>query len=430
MTKTQVVAQIKERISEKGLRIIQDHDKKFDETIAKYKAESKSKNKFYILEYLQTMRTGDPSKRNKAKKVISKSRCLRLFNYLNNFDQWMEGKDFQQITTYDMREFIEKFESGQIVSPTTKKPYAETTRATTKKAIRKFYKWLKKSPFDYPEEVAFIDTTEPIPKDNIYTVEELEHLRDNMYSYPMKTLLWTLFDSGMRIAEMLNIRIQDIIHPTNEEMYFKLHIRPETTKTYERTVGLFYSSNQLATYLEKYHTEPNNPKAFLFPVSYRYVKKYFYQNGNRILNKSITPHRIRKSSATHYAHLITSYQMYCYRFGWALGSRSPNLYFNRSGVTTKESMMEIHSSHIKKLQTEYREYIVKNKDLADRQEAMKHRIVEQEQELLERRSHDMLFKKLLQNPEVKQIASKYMADEKRKELVALGKQALIGSSLE
>ncbi|MFH1406113.1 MAG: hypothetical protein ABIG52_02760, partial [Nanoarchaeota archaeon] len=106
-TKVQIVESATERIDKKGRRWIQDHEVVFDKSKTKYFEQSKSKNKGYILDYLKEMRLGDSSKKQERRK-ITKSRALRILGILKNFDDWMQGTPFMQITKSDMQEFVEK----------------------------------------------------------------------------------------------------------------------------------------------------------------------------------------------------------------------------------------------------------------------------------------------------------------------------------
>ena len=397
----QVVEPIRERIDKNGRKWIQDHESVYDKAEEKYSKQSKSKNKHLILEYLKEMRLGDGSKRQERRK-ISKSRALRVMGILKNFDDWVHGKEFDGINKADMQDFVLKIDEGIIVSPLNGKEYAETTKATIKKVVRKFWKWFKGDNQYYPDEVIWMDTYEPHPDMEIYSYDEIELIRDSFTKFKMKTLVWVLFDSGARINELLNLKIKDVVKSNRQSRYMSVRIKESIAKSQGRIVGLYLASFHLATYLAKHHPDPNNPEAYLFDYSYNAVRTKLYQKGRKVLRKSITPHRIRGSSATYYATRIKTYQNFCYRFGWALSSRVPDIYYGRAGVKANEVMNEIFSSERAILQSESMDerlvsdqLLMENKMLTDKVGNYKKKVSNFER-------YEPAIQELLSNPAIKQ----------------------------
>ncbi|MBT6762462.1 site-specific integrase [archaeon] len=410
MDKTVVVDSIKERVDKTGRRWIQDLEKTYDKAKEKYSKQSKSKNKSYILDYLQQMRLGDGSKKQERRR-ITKSRALRIMGILKNFDDWMQGKEFLLITKQDMHNFVEKLDDGILVSPSSGKEYAETTKATIKKVIRKYWKWLKGDNNYYPKEVDWMDTYEPRPDMTIYSYDEIELIRDSFRPFQMKTLVWLLFDSGARINELLNLKIKDVIKPNGQARYLSVRFRDEISKRAGRTVGLYLSTFYLATYLKKHHTDPNNPEAYLFTYGYNAVRTKLYVKGKAILGKSLTPHRIRGSSATYYATRIKTYQNFCYRFGWSLSSRVPDIYYRRAGVKSNEVMNEIFASERAILQSESMgdrlttdQLLLENKRLTDKVSTYKKKVSGFER-------YEPALMELLKNPAIKEQLIELMSKE-------------------
>ena len=407
-TKVQIVETVVDRIGKNGRRWIQDHESVYDKAKTKFFEDSKSVNKSDILHYLRDMRTGDPSKKQE-KRSIGKSRALRVMGILRNFDGWMQGKEFREINEQDMRDFVEKLEDGILVSPLTGKEYAETTKATIKKVIRKFWKWLKGKNEFYPKEVVWMDTYEPRPEGQIYSIDELQLMKDSFTKFKMRTLVMLMFDSGARINEILNLKIKDIVYPNAQSRYVSINITNSIAKSGNgRTIGLYLSSIYLLKYIEKHHTDPNNKEAYLFNYSYDAIRTKHYQKGMKVLGKSVTPHRIRASSATYYATRIKTYQNFCYRFGWNLASRVPDIYYKRAGVKNSEVMNEIFSSERAILQSESMDerlindqLIIENKMLTDKVGNYKKKVSGFE------RSEPALME-LLQNPAIKEQLMKIM----------------------
>jgi len=406
----QIVPVIKQRIDRTGRRWMQDHEKKYDKLIEDYSKTSESPNKHKIMEYLEDMAIGDSSKTTE-KKSITKSRRLKILQTMRDFDGCMDYKKFWDISSSEMKTFARRLKDDIIVSPYTKKPFAETTKSGKLKIIRKFWKWLKGKNRYYPEEVDWMDTREPIPTKDCYTLEEMELLFDNIHSYPMKILIKLLFDGGFRIGEMLNIRIKDVTAPTQDENWFTLRVRAEVAKMRkERGVALCYVNLDFKTFLENHHPEPNNPEAFLFYYSYQYVREFLRRKGKKLLGKNITPHNIRRTSATFFAPRIKNYQVYCHRFGWSLGSREPNRYFYGNKMHNRDMMNQVISFEMDKARTQYSNEIVTNQELIKSNEVMKLQLDKHQKEIHQRKRYDSVIQRLLSEPAIQQRVQGMLKD--------------------
>lgn len=400
----QIVPIIKERVDKNGKRWLQDHEEKYDKKIEEYAKTSESPNRYKILEYLEDMAVGDSSKKAERREV-SKSRRLRILQIMTSFDGWMDYKKFEEITTYDMKAFVRRLKDDVIISPYNNTIYADTTKATIKKVIRKFWKWLKGKNIVYPAEVDWMDTREPTVTKDCYKEEEMKLLLENIHAKQMKVLVKLLFDGGFRISELANVRIKDIIHPTPEQRWFTINVRAEIAKRYKpRQVALFYVNQDLKSYLENHHPEPNNPKAFLFNYSYQYIRNFLHKKGKKVLGKSITPHGIRRTSATFWAPRIKSYQAYCYRFGWSLSSRVPDIYFNRMKMNNIDMMHQITAFERDRVRNEIEDQIITNHELIETNQALNLRLNKYEKELHQRKRYDSVIQKLLSEPLIEQKA--------------------------
>jgi integrase len=141
-----------------------------------------------------------------------------------------------------------------------------------------------------------------------------------------------MFDSGLRIGELLNLRFEDIIYPTNDYPWFKIVVKTEYSKTIGRTITLFWKDSR--KYLEQYLNtlNPMSQEEPIFYISYAGVRKYLNKLGKDTLGKRANPHKFRKSSATHYASKLPTQQNLETRYGWVYGQGTANKYINRAGV--------------------------------------------------------------------------------------------------
>ena len=141
-----------------------------------------------------------------------------------------------------------------------------------------------------------------------------------------------LFDGGFRIEELANLRWSDCKKSEGKE-YYRAYVRPETTKTKkERYVSLWLSTDFIDSYK---NSEKNRlgkdfkDSDFMFKTAYHPLYNTIKKIGKKVLNKKISPHTMRHSSATYYASVIKTYQQFCSRYGWTLRSSSPQRYFHK-----------------------------------------------------------------------------------------------------
>lgn len=304
-------------------------------------------NKEFILKFIRDCRLGKTLK-NRQKKSIGVARCLKYIQILKKISTWLD-KPFDQVIQQDMEKLIEALENDQYCInvksnkqeiPKTRK-YAHSTKLDYKKTIRKFYKWLLGDNKHYPELVDWIDTYDIVKEIPALTREQVEKLVD-VSNIRDKTIIMFLFDSGARIEETLNIRVKDLTK--NEDTY---KVRIVVSKTKPRTIHLPICSKYLELWLQEY--QYNTDEEFLFPINYNSLRMMLHRKSKSILNKRVTPHILRHSSATYYANHLSHYQL-CYRFGWSMASKMPNRYLDREGIFEQETTKIIQTNDISNLE--------------------------------------------------------------------------------
>jgi len=152
-----------------------------------------------------------------------------------------------------------------------------------------------------------------------------------------------LFDSGARVEELLNIKICDLSFKDN---VYKVRIVHSKTKP--RTIHLPICSKYISSYLKEFKYQPDE---YLFPISYLTLRQMINRAGKNILNKNLTPHILRHSSATYYAHHLKHFQL-CYRYGWTMSSNMPDRYLDREGMLEEETSSIIKTNDISHLDKE------------------------------------------------------------------------------
>ncbi len=289
-------------------------------------------NKELILNFIRDCSLGK-TVIGKSKKKIGPARCLKYIGMLKQLST-MFGKSFNEISQKDMEEFIQNLENDKYKTRLGK-PYSEATKVDIKKAIKKFWKWKDGRNKYYPELVEWIDTYVSVKEVSALKRPEIEKMIEYAGNLRDKALIMVLFDSGARIEELLNVRLKPE-HIFWKEQVNCYMIRLEFSKTKPRTISLPLSTEYLRNWLE-IHPVKDNEKAQLFPMTYSNLKMILRRIGDRVLNKRVTPHMLRHSSATFYANRLKNPYKLCYRYGWTMASKEVNRYLDREGILEEET---------------------------------------------------------------------------------------------
>lgn len=290
-------------------------------------------NRQTIIKYLEDCMIGK-AKSGKSNKRIGRSTLYRVLGILRLLSEEWIKKDFDKTTQADWDNFYKRMEFNKIKSQSNK-AFKASTKAKNYKTIRKFLKWKFGENKYYPEFcVDWVTTEEKTSKEHI-TKPELDRMIEATPTLRVKSLLALLFDSGMRIEEVANIRWKDM--EKTKDGYYRIHVRAETSKTkQERFVTIPLASSLIESYKnsEKRQKDASGKLAFkdsnyLYDNTYQGLYKTINRIGLKVLNKNISPHTMRHSSASYYADIIKTYQQFCSRYGWRLNSDTPQRYFHK-----------------------------------------------------------------------------------------------------
>ena len=319
-------------------------------------------NKELILKFIRDCRLGKTIK-NRQRKIIGEARCLKYMHILKKISYWLD-KPFNEVTQENIEKLIESLEndkykyslktkSGKIIKT---KSLAHSTKLDYKKTLIKFYKWMYGNNRNVPELVDWIDTYDIVKEIPAIRREEVEKLA---VSLPIrnKAIVMSLFDSGARAEEFLNIRICDL---SKIDDIYKVRIIHSKTKA--RTIHLPIASRFIDMWIED--NVNREPEEYLFPITYEGLRVMLHRVGRRVLNKSITPHLLRHSSATYYANML-NHQQLCYRYGWTMASKMPNRYIDREGIFEKETVDVVKKNDLSQLEE-------KNKKIFEELSLIKH----------------------------------------------------------
>ncbi len=136
----------------------------------------------------------------------------------------------------------------------------------------------------------------------------------SLASYDLKPIIALAFDSGMRVTELVNIRVSDF-----SANYTELNIREETSKTFGRRIKLLLCPDQIRRYLATVGLQGDDYVCQHPPST---VNSELRAIGKKALSpeqikyKNLTLYDFRHSSACFWLPRYKSEMAMKYRFGW------------------------------------------------------------------------------------------------------------------
>lgn len=374
---------------------------KYRNAIEKFKADGtiSPRNQELISDFLRDCELGKTVKK-RAKKIIGERRLFKYLFHLRTVAK-AHDKPFDQWQMEDMEDFIIRLEKDLLEIKTRdgslkRLVYSKQTKRDIKVCLRKFYKWLWGNNEQDPEIVAWLDTSE-VKKDlDALSDKEVEQLVGYGKNLMEKALVWSLFESGARPEEFLNIRLK---HVADKGTHYSLRI--EYPKTFKRSCPVFeepfrvHGFSYLKQWLDR-HPKTQEPDAPLFPIPYSRFKKIMTRVGLKALNRDISPKLLRDSRATYLARKkVGRYQM-CKLMGWAMSSRMPDRYIDRAGVEEEEAVNAIREDNATQVHQE-------NLALKTQLLQAERRLREMEERLTGREKADGLMTRLMEDKAVQQL---------------------------
>jgi len=270
---------------------------------------------------------------------LSKGRAAKYVFTLRKLSERLD-KDFDKASKEDIEKLVNQLERSD---------YSAWTKHDYKVALKRFYKWLKGSEDEYPDEVKWIKTTlkqkDSVLPEQLLTEDEVKKLVDAAYSLRDKAFIIATYESGARIGEIGSLRIKDVVF---EERYTTLMFRG---KTGSRRIIVVAATPHLNAWIQN-HPSKDNPEAPLWinmgtvnrdePLSYQALAKILRVAAERAkLKKKVTPHKLRHSRATFLATKLKEAQMNQV-FGWKQGSDMPSIYVHLSGRDVDDALLGVY----------------------------------------------------------------------------------------
>ncbi|MFN4226719.1 MAG: tyrosine recombinase XerC [Candidatus Ratteibacteria bacterium] len=217
---------------------------------------------------------------------------------ISQFIEFLRQKkisDFEKVEYEDLISFISKLKNSGLKEKTIGRKVA---------SLKSFYKFLVSKKFIKKNPALLIQSPKiPEKLPNFLTYNEVINLletpfnKKNWQSLRDKAILEVLYSTGIRVGELVNLKIEDI-NFADEVIKVKGKGKKERIVPIGKT-----ALNCLIEYIEK---RPNKKERFVFLNKYgkkitersveRIVKKYMLISK---INKNITPHTLRHTFATH-----------------------------------------------------------------------------------------------------------------------------------
>ncbi len=262
---------------------------------------------------------------------IQEFALLRHLRFIKQFFTYLPepNKDFKDITKREVEEAAAKI--------TTDKSLTDHKKGRLFLSIKMAFRFALGDGVSNPPQVAWIRykarSKEKLPTEML-SEEDIKKLINAATTLRDKAIIALLYDAGIRVGELLNLKISDL--ELNEEL---AHITV-MGKTGSRKIPIAFAVLYLASYLQlRESAKPEDP-LFVSEGSWRNLQKkttgaaitkMLRLAAHRVdIKKHIHPHLFRHSRATNLASKLTEPQMRQF-FGWSRSSDMPSVYVHLSG---------------------------------------------------------------------------------------------------
>ncbi|MBU0477921.1 site-specific integrase [bacterium] len=223
-------------------------------------------------------------------------------------------KDIRKVTDKDLHSLFEDMRNGTLKTRT---GTAYKSAGDYVKVFKTFWHWyekiMKKKGKIVEDVTEDLDTRGEKPKFVYFTEEDFEKIVDKA-KYDLKIILALAFDSGVRVTELVNIKVSDFLNNFKE-----LNIRDETSKTFGRKIKIMLCADQVKEYVKKLDLKPND---FFCKIHPSMINAELNKIGKEVLMpeqikfKNLSLYDFRHSSACFWLPRYKSESALKYRFGW------------------------------------------------------------------------------------------------------------------
>jgi integrase len=364
-----------EEEEKKKLEEVRDpyHHKKTHENWKKTKSLKgvNEKNSDLVLQFLSDMELGLNISKVSKKGARSATRLNTLRGRLSFVIMKLQEKgikDIRKVTAKDLHKLFEDMRTG-VLKTRTGTAYKSTRDYV--KVFKTFWHWHEKVMRKKGKVVE--DVTEDLdirgekPKFVYFTKEDFDKIV-NKAKYDLKIILALAFDSGLRVTELVNVKVSDFSNDFKE-----LTIRDEASKTFGRKIKLMLCGDQIKEYVKKLDLKPND---FFCQIHPSMINPELNKIGKEVLNpeqikfKSLSLYDFRHSSACFWLPRYKSESALKYRFGW---KKSDMIHYYTELMGMKDTIKE-EDMYVDVTKTELEKEIAKikreNKKVKEQMQSM------------------------------------------------------------
>jgi site-specific recombinase XerD len=278
-------------------------------------------------------------------RIPTKESYARSLSFFGEFLTDKRYSTYKQAKVEDIKEYLKN------PYPRNHKEKSDSILIWLRSSLKVFYRWLLLGKTNkprredrYPELVDWIEVGmmrgKEITDKDILSPEEFRRILDATTNIRDRALLSMLYESGLRLGEIMEIKLEDI------------HFEKETfiditrSKTTERRIYIFDCVCDLKEWLNV-HPYKDNPKEFLFgrirddrrkvggfkkkTISYQSVLNMVKRVGARAgIKKKVWVHLFRHTSATRDSRRGMPDDLMRLKYGWGRSSQMLNRYRHRN----------------------------------------------------------------------------------------------------
>lgn len=231
-------------------------------------------------------------------KKYSENTVSTYKNNLNKFENYFNKKNIDELNENDIKDYLKKLKNDNNDIKTIRQHIS---------TLRSFYKFLlienqiKDNPMEFIE---FPKLKKSLPKSLSYSdVDKLLDIKLNdHFSYRNKAMLELIYSSGLRVSELINIKLHDIDT-------YQCIIRVMGKGSKERIIPLndyaiYYINIYLKEYRDKFLKKELSDYLFLNNHGDKLTRQGFFKIIKNIakeqkITTDFSPHTLRHSFATH-----------------------------------------------------------------------------------------------------------------------------------
>jgi len=262
------------------------------------------------------------------------------------------GKDFDEATKEDILG-IDPQQKGakqtvkDLLSKIMELQISDTTKSDYLKKLKQFDKWFNGGECSYRTnkmKTSIGNKTAKLP-DQLLTPAEVETLLKATYTIRDKALIHLLWESGARVGEIINLKINSVQINKGEG---RLNLYG---KKGGRSIFILESVKDLTEYLKT--RQKDDPAAPLFilheaksnvkPLNHSAIARMLEEMQKRAgITKHVHAYLFRHSRASYLASRGLNEATLCSIFGWEIGSKQVRVYIHLSGKQVEDAYKSLY----------------------------------------------------------------------------------------